>query len=58
MTSRMSPPAAANRTARDRGGERGHRASRCLERNPVSAYKRQCLSFCHDNTNVPSLELP
>jgi hypothetical protein len=40
MTSRMSPPAAADGTTRDRAGERWHRAGRCLEHNPVCLHKR------------------
>jgi len=59
MTSRMSPPAAANGTARDRAGKGWHRSGRCLEHNPVCAHKRQGLNCRHDKppSNVAQLNV-
>jgi len=48
VTSRMTPPAAANGTAHDRARKGWYRSGRCLEHNPVCAHKRQSLNCCHD----------
>jgi hypothetical protein len=48
MTSRMSPPTAADGAARDHAGKGWHRPGCRLEHDPVCAHKCQGLGCCHD----------